>query len=206
MFLVVVVGIVVGAAVVAGGGDGESPTESPRPVEEASVPHEAASGQAALQALDDVLGEIDRAERAMIQFQRTASRPGGPSPDGAAAVARAAEQARDELEDIRGQLTAPELAGEDLAPVRATRDSYVRHLDAWTDHLGEVADDPSVELAPTPDPDTFDDINRTARRFADRLRTVVPPDAPDELRSLAQLILQRGFAPSRSGTPGGQLV
>lgn len=153
-------------------------------------------------ALHEVLQEVDASERAMIQFQLTANRArrGG---QGSEVVVGAARQAVDRLGEIREQLTGERLGGQEMQPVRATREAYLAHLDAWVEHLRAVIEDPSVlereEAA-------YDDINSTAEAFAEQLREAVPDEAPADLEALAALILERGFSDGSDSVPPGELV
>lgn len=191
---VVLVAVVVGAAAVflPGSTDTTTKDEAPEPVAHTPV----------TRSLHQVLQEVDASERAMIQFQLTANRARRGS-EGPEVVVEAGRQAVGRLGEIREQLTGRQLRGEEMQPVRATREAYVTHLDAWVEHLRAVIEDPSVMDR---DDAAYDDINSTAEAFAEQLREAVPDEAPAELEALAALILERGFSDGSGSVPPGELV
>lgn len=166
----------------------------------------AEGGDATVEALRDVLTDIDESERTMIAYQIAAFRAEGdpessePRPDEAVRedIAAAAETGIEELRAVRGELTGTLPDGADAA--RSVRNAYVTHLDAWIEHLEAVAADPDVERG-EPSGGAYDDINATAEEFAAELEESLPADAPPEVRELARIILERGFSGDENGGP-----
>ena len=169
-------------------------TEAPRPASERD------------QELAGVLTTIDGAERRMISFQDRAMSALGADPEGFGdEVSAEAADAAEDLVELREDLVLHARDGDgDLDGIRAIRDTYRVHLEAWIAYTEAVRDDPVLLRPDNPDAEPYwDDIGSTAEDFVRAVRNGMPGDAPEELRERAEFILDRGFS---SGEDPGELV
>lgn len=153
--------------------------------------------------LAEVLIGVDRAEREMMAAQEGfAEVLAAPGDDGEAAaleeLSTVAGDAQRELQELRRELTAPVESSE----VRAIRDRYLSHLDAWVRYLVAVEQDPTV-LAGGPDAEAYLlAIDTSGEAFAREVRDGLPDGLDDRVREFALQIVARGF-PERQPPSGG---
>lgn len=158
------------------------------------------------EALARVLIDVDRAEREMMDAQAgfaevLAGDLSGPTDTTLDELSSMAGEGQRTLQEIRRDLTAPVEGGE----VRAIRDRYLAHLDAWVRYLVAVEDDPTV-LAGGPGTEAFLlSIDTTGESFAREVREGMPEGLDERVRSFALQIVARGF-PEREPSTGGGTV
>ena len=150
-----------------------------------------------LHGIDAVFGrlllDVDDSERVMVGFQRDVeelvTRPEGDTSALLEEIAATAEDAHDELLEVRMRLEAPR---EDPR-ADAVRVSYLQHLDAWAEYLRALGQDPGLlaDQARSAPHDVA--INATADDFARQLEEQLPDTVADSVRAFADTILDRGF-------------
>jgi hypothetical protein len=205
----VVVGVPVGLALVAGMSDGEDSADvgadgDDDPV--ASEPGEPPGDEdlAADLDLDDLTGRdealgrllvsVDRSEQAMMGFQAQVEAallaPDAGEPAQLLEEVRAAARTgSDELTEAR-----PELAeAVDDPSVEEVRGVYLTHHDVWADYLEAVEQDPAVLVREDEGARWTLSINSSAEAFARALREELDDDLDEDVRDLGQQILDRGF-------------
>lgn len=214
-----VVGIVLGvlALVLVLGGlvfigvrqSGTAGQDGPTETAEEFTPPTAEGGDVESQA-DALLTTIDRSELRMIKFQEDVFAEIGEDGmvgDRAEAVANAAQAAGDDLTRLRSGLQdLAEGEGEDLSGLRAVRDTYTQHLDAWIEYVDAVAATPTLAGGSTSGAEAYwRDINLTGADFVDAMAEQLPEGLPSELQDLADQIVERGFG-GYDQDPSGDLV
>jgi hypothetical protein len=146
---------------------------------------------------------IDRSERAMLEAQLgigAAFEGGDPQDDPTAVLDAAAEAAGDgqrELQELRSELAAP--VDDEVA--REVRDTYLAHLDAWVRYLVAIEGQPDLLLDAEGEEVFLLSIDTTGDAFARVVRSDLPGDLDDDVREVADAIVERGF-PERSPDPG----
>ncbi len=156
------------------------------------------------EVLARVLTDIDRAEREMMGAQAAIAEVlsgdlGGPTGETLDELSSIAGDGQRELQELRRDLTAPVEGNE----VRAIRDRYLAHLDAWVRYLVAVEADPTV-LAGGPGADAFLlAIDTTGESFAREVREGMPEGIDERVRSFALQIVARGFPDREPPSSGG---
>lgn len=178
---------------VAGGGTEE---ETPTPREDVEV---VAPDLDDLDGVDaavaQVMVDIDRSEQVMMATQQgfadvLADPATGGDPDAALAVLSVtAGDGQHELQELRRELTAPVEGSE----VRAVRDRYLAHLDAWVRYLVAIEEDPTLLVGGADDEAFLVAIDTTGDAFAREVRENLPDGLDDEVREFALAIVDRGF-------------
>jgi hypothetical protein len=158
------------------------------------------------QELAAVLTTIDGAERRMISFQDRALAVLRDDPEGFGdeVSAEAGDAAQDLIELREDLVLHARDGGDELEGIRAIRDTYRVHLEAWIAYTEAVREDPVLLRPDNPEAEPYwADISSTANEFVRAVRTGMPDDAPTELRDRAEFILDRGFG---TGEDPGELV
>jgi hypothetical protein len=176
------------------GGDTEDETPTPREDVEVVAPDlDDLDGVDAVVA--QVMVDIDRSEQVMMETQQGfADVLGDPSTgdDPEAALDELSTTAGDgqrELQELRSELTAPV----DGSEVRAVRDRYLAHLDAWVRYLVAIEEDPTLLVGGADDEAFLVAIDTTGDAFAREVRENLPDGLDEEVREFALAIVERGF-------------
>jgi hypothetical protein len=147
------------------------------------------------EALLQLFVDVQRSEGVMLgyyeQLEAELSDPAMAPEAALAIIATAAAEAVDGLQDVRASIVP--LAGD--AVVDDVRAAYLPHLDSWLDYLEAVAGDPELELDPDRSratPFTLL-INATARAFRTATEELLATAPSEEVRRLAEEILDEGF-------------
>ena len=175
------------------------------PIEPQDVPADDLEAQAGA-----VLRTIDTSEKRMIAFQLVVSDglgEDGTVGDAAAEIAKAAQDAGDDLTEIRSELRG--LAGGEgsgFDGLREVRDTYATHMDAWIDYVDAIAGSPALASPGSADAQPlWDEIERSANDFVDAMSSSLPDDLPTDLEQLARRIIERGFG-GMGDVPSGDVV
>lgn len=154
-----------------------------------------------------VLETINTSEERMIAFQEvvfSSIGDDGNVGDAAADIAQEAQDAGDDLTQLRSDLRA--LAGgqqEGFEGLREIRDTYAEHMNAWIDYLDAVAGSPALA---TPDSEEavplWREIEVTGDDFVRAVETGLPEGLRPDLQDLAEFIVERGFGGFDDGTTG----
>jgi hypothetical protein len=178
------------------GGDAQAdPGQGPAGEDVEVVPPDLAELEGSDAALAQVLIDVDRAEREMMAvqdgFREVFADVEGDDVEGALdELSSVAGDGQRELQDIRRDLTAPVEGGQ----IRAVRDRYLAHLDAWVRYLVAVEEDPTV-LAGGAGEEAFTlAIDTTGDAFAREVRENLPEGVDERVRAFALQIVERGFA------------
>lgn len=185
------------------GGDAQDDVDGPDDREEAPpVPSDDLQAQS-----EAVLETIDTSEERMIAFQEVvfaALGENGSVGDAAADIAQEAQDAGDDLTQLRSDLRA--LAGgqqDEFEGLRDIRDTYADHMDAWIDYLDAVAGSPALAA---PDAEgaapLWREIEVTGDDFVEAVETGLPEGLPRDLQDLAEFIVERGFRGFEDGSTG----
>lgn len=171
--------------------------EGPPAATEEFTPPTAEGGDVESQA-DAILTTIDRSELRMIEFQEDVVAEIGEDGmvgDRAEAVANAAQAAGDDLTRLRSGLQdLGEGEGDALTGLRAVRDTYTAHLDAWIEYVDAVAATPTLAGGAASGAEAYwRDINLTGADFVDAMAERLPDALPSNLQDLADQIVERGF-------------
>ncbi len=180
--------------------------EGPDDREEASqVPADDVQAQS-----EAVLETINASEERMLAFQQLvfeAIGEDGNVGDAAAEIAREAQDAGDDITQIRSDLRA--LAGgeaDEFEGLRDIRDTYADHMDAWIAYLDAVAGSPALAAPQAEDAaPLWREIEVTGNDFVAAVETGLPEDLPADLQDLAEFIVERGFGGFDDG-PTGDVV
>jgi hypothetical protein len=195
-----------GAESRSGGADGPSDErpDEPQGGEDVEVP---ALDLEELDGTDAEFGQlftaIDRSEQAMLDAQLgigAAFEGADPQGDPAAVLDDAADAAGEgqrELQELRSDLAAP--VDDEVA--REVRDTYLAHLDAWVRYLVAIEGQPDLLLDGEGEEVFLLSIDTTGDAFAEVVRSELPGDLDDDVRAVAEAIVERGF-PERSPDPG----
>jgi hypothetical protein len=178
---------------VAGGGT-EDETPTPREDVEVVAPDlDDLDGVDAVVA--QVMVDIDRSEQVMMTTQQgfadvLADPATGGDPEAALEeLSATAGDGQRELQELRRELTAPV----DGSEVRAVRDRYLAHLDAWVRYLVAIEEDPTLIVGGGDDEAFLVAIDTTGDAFAREVRDGLPDGLDDEVREFALAIVERGF-------------
>lgn len=157
-----------------------------------------------------VLETINASEERMLAFQEVvfdATGEDGNVGDAAADIAGEAQDAGDDLTQLRSDLRA--LAGgeaDEFEGLRDIRDTYADHMDAWIAYLDAVAGSPALASPDAEDAaPLWREIEVTGRDFVSAVETGLPEDLPRDLQDLAEFIVERGFGGFDDG-PTGDVV
>lgn len=179
---------------VAGGDREDAPDTAPREDVEVTQPD-----------LDDLDGvdavvarlmvDIDRSENVMMDTQRGFARvlsdpsTGEDVEAGLDELSATAGEGQRELQDLRRELTAPGEGSE----VRAVRDRYLAHLDAWVRYLVAIEEEPTLLTGGADDEAFILAIDTTGDAFAREVREGLPEGLDEQVRDFANAIVDRGF-------------
>jgi hypothetical protein len=210
LLALVVIGVPVGLAIVAGSSDTpgapdqetaepedgtEEPGEADTDAEDdlaADLDLDALSGRD--EALARLLGAVDDSERAMIGFQdRVAEVFRDPAADDPEVVLdqvrSAAQDGADGLADARPAL----VTAVDDPRIEEVRSVYLAHHDVWADYLDAVTEEPLLLAREDEGARWTLSINASAEAFARALREELDEDLDDDVRDVAERLLARGF-------------
>lgn len=187
-------------------GDARGEADGPDDREEArQVPSDDLQAQS-----EAVLETINASEERMIGFQEavfSSIGEDGDVGDAAADIAREAQDAGDDLTQLRSDLRA--LAGgqqDEFEGLRDIRDTYAEHMTAWVDYLDAVAGSPALAAPDAEDAaPLWREIEVTGDDFVTAVETGLPEDLPGHLQDLAAFIVERGFGGFDDG-PTGDVV
>jgi hypothetical protein len=185
------------------GGDADDAPTSPAPEDVEVTPPDLEGLDGTDEAVARVLIDIDRSEQAMMDTQRGfAEILADPSSGGDVEAAfdelsATAGEGQRELQELRRELTAPGEGSE----VRAVRDRYLAHLDAWVRYLVAVEEDPTLLVGGADDEAFIIAIDTTGDAFAREVREGLPDGLDEEVRDFALAIVDRGF-PDRGPEAG----
>lgn len=200
MAVVVVLGGVLAAGVIAWNAVSDTVGADPSPTPTAGETDEAPAERddPSDVALDEVLTLIDESEQTMIQFQIAVEQAASDE-----LVRAAGATAATELHRIDDELAGTDVAGSYSEAVLAVRDSYLEHLRAWSTYAEATADDAEAFLDQSGE--YWEDITDTADVFVAAMEDDLPDDIPGDLARYAEFILDRGFRDTGGGG-GGTLV
>jgi hypothetical protein len=171
-----------------------APGEDRSAVEVPDLDLDALSGQD--EAIGRVLVDVDRSEEAMLAAQADISAAfeevDPDDPDGEAVaddISEAAGAGQRELQEIREDLASP--VEDEVA--RELRDRYLTHLDAWVRYLVAVEREPGILVSEDADTAMLLAIDTTGDAFAQVIREDLPADLDEDVREMADAIVERGF-------------
>jgi hypothetical protein len=144
-------------------------------------------------ALLTLFVEIEQSERAMLDYydrlREELDDPRLSREQVLEIIGDAAAEAVERLRETRSRIVP--LAGDAL--VDDVRAAYLPHLDSWVDYLDAVVEEPGLETdRELATPFTLV-INATARAFRVATEEMLATDPSEEVRSLAETILDEGF-------------
>jgi hypothetical protein len=178
------------------GGDADDAPTSPRGEDVEVTPPDLDRLDGTDEVVARVLIDIDRSERAMMDtqsgFAEVLADPSTGDDVEAAfdELSATAGEGQRELQDLRRELTAPGEGSE----VRAVRDRYLAHLDAWVRYLVAIEQDPTLLVGGADDEAFIVAIDTTGDAFAREVREGLPEGLDEEVRDFALAIVDRGFA------------
>lgn len=154
-----------------------------------------------------ILETINASEERMLAFQEvvfTSLDETGRLADPAAVAQEALETA----EDLGGLLSDLEdlarAEGQRFDGLRSIRDTYGEHMVAWIRYVEEASGTPVIASPESPDAEPFwREIEVTGDEFVRAINRGLPDGLPQEVRDLAQFIVDRGFG---GADPGGEVV
>jgi hypothetical protein len=184
-------------------GDAEDAPTSPRSEDVEVTPPDPERLDGTDAVVAGLMIDIDRSEQVMMDTQQGfAEVLADPSTgdDVEAAfdeLSATAGEGQRELQELRRELTAPGEGSE----VRAVRDRYLAHLDAWVRYLVAIEEDPTLLVGGADDEAFIVAIDTTGDAFAREVREGLPEGLDEEVRDFALAIVDRGF-PDRQPDAG----